>query len=258
MDQKNRQFSAITLLITHYNRSSSLSRLLNQFRKLDCRFGDIVVSDDGSNPEHMSELEKLKSEYSFQLITTPVNKGLGNNINKGQDAVNTPYTVYIQEDFLPSADFATHLEDAYLFMQERQDLDIVRFYAYYNYPYLENYKLGYSEMKIPWLALNYTKIYFYSDHPHLRRSSFLEKFGRYAEGLKGDKTEYKMCINFIQKKGKGLFYDNFKALFDQINSEDEPSMMKRSNWTQSKNPFIKLIRDLYRQFKYNYDLKFSR
>ena len=258
MDHSSHHFKEITLLITHYNRSKSLARLLSHFRKLNCSFGDIIVSDDGSKPEHLSELENLKSEYLFQLITTPANKGLGNNINKGQDAVKTPYTIYVQEDFLASTEFTTHLLDAFEFMEERKDLDIVRFYAYYKYPYLVPYKKGFSEMKIPPSAMNYTKIYFYSDHPHLRRSSFLEKFGRYAEGLKVDKTEYNMCIHFIQKKGKGLFYDDFKGLFDQVNSEAEPSTVIRSNWTQSKNPFIKILRDLYRQVKYNYDLKFSR
>ncbi len=252
------EFHDLTLLITHYNRSSSLARLLSTFKMQNCVFGDIVVSDDGSKPEHLSQLEKLKIEYGFQLITTPINKGLGNNINKGQDAVKTPYTLYIQEDFLPVEDFALHLRDAYDFMNERKELDIVRFYAYYNYPYLIPFKNGYSEMKIPAIALNYTKIYFYSDHPHLRRSSFFEKFGRYAEGLKGDKTEYKMCISFIQNKGKGLFYNEFKGLFDQVNSEIEPSTMTRSSWTQSRNSLVKIVRDLYRQVKYNLDLKFSK
>ena len=31
--------------------------------------------------------------------------GLGNNINKGQDAVKTPLTLYVQEDFTPAAIF---------------------------------------------------------------------------------------------------------------------------------------------------------
>ena len=107
----------------------------------------------------------------------------------------------------------------------------------------------------PWFT-NYKKIYYYSDHPHLRRSSFFERFGRYEEGLKGDKTEYKMCVSFIKNKGKGLFYDDYKALFKQENSSEEPSTMTRSNWTQSENLLITLVRNIYRQVKYNFDLLF--
>jgi len=252
------EFPNVTLLVTHYNRSSSLERLLDSFDRLECRFGVIIVSDDGSSAEQLDGLKQIQGKYGFKLVTTPDNKGLGNNINKGQEVVTTPYTLYVQEDFVPSASFPKHFLDAVEIMSERRDLDIVRFYAYSPYPYLKLYKKGYSEMLIkPWYT-NYRKIYYYSDHPHLRRSNFLEKFGRYAEGIKGDRTEYRMCVSFIQNKGKGLFYNDFKGLFTQVNSEDEPSTMKRKSLTTSKNPLISLVRYGYRQIRYNYDLLFTK
>ncbi|WP_461452321.1 glycosyltransferase [Mucilaginibacter sp.] len=136
----------VTLLITHYNRSSSLERLLAAFAKQEITFGDIVVSDDGSKPEHLEKLKSLHTIYKFRLITTPVNRGLGNNINKGQDAVNTPYTLYIQEDFNPYPCYKKHLIDALSIVNDRPDIDMVRFYAYFKYPYLKPYRDGYSEM----------------------------------------------------------------------------------------------------------------
>src|SRR5690554_1095320 len=93
------RFEDVTLLITHYNRSRSLERLLRAFQDLGFQFGGIVVSDDGSRPEHLERLHLLKEAFNFNLVTTPKNRGLGNNINKGQDAVTTPYTLYVQEDF---------------------------------------------------------------------------------------------------------------------------------------------------------------
>jgi glycosyltransferase involved in cell wall biosynthesis len=259
MKNPTHYFPDVTLLITHYNRSSSLERLLKSFQDLDCAFGDIVVSDDGSKPQHLEAIKALESQYPFRLITTPQNKGLANNINKGQAAVKTPYTLYVQEDFVPKPAFATHFQDALAMMEQEKDLDIVRFYAYFSYPYLEPYKKGFSRMLYkPWFT-DYNKIYYYSDHPHLRRSNFLEKFGRYVEGIKSDKTEYLMCVSFIQKKGKGLFLDDFNAMFDQKNSSDEPSTVQRDNWRQqSRNPFVVLLRTVYRQVKYNYDLLFDK
>ncbi|TGD81166.1 glycosyltransferase [Hymenobacter wooponensis] len=247
-------FPEVTLLITHYNRSKSIERLLRNFADLGVTFGDIVVSDDGSKPVHQNALQELQKQFQFRLITTPVNKGLGNNLNKGQDAVTTPYTLYVQEDFVPSKQFTPHFQDAYAIMQKAEDIDIVRFYAYYAYPYLKPYGQGFSEMLYkPWY-LNTTKIYHYSDHPHLRRSSFMEKFGRYKEGIKSDRTEYLMCLSFIQNYGKGLFYDNFNDLFTQENSAEEPSTVTRSNWRNSDNFLIAMIRMAFRQVKYNYDL----
>ena len=202
----------------------------------------------------MDQLKQIQQLYGFKLILSEVNKGLGNNLNKGQDAVTSEFTLYVQEDFIPTAEFAPNFKNALAMMSSNKELDIVRFYAYVKYPYLKPYKDGFSEMLIkPWYT-DYMKIYYYSDHPHLRRSNFLNKFGRYAENVKGDRMEYRMCVSFIQNKGKGLFFDNFKSLFIQENSENEPSTMSRKNWTQTKNPVISMLRYVYRQLKYNYDI----
>ena len=223
---------------------------LTAFEKLNCTFGAIVVSDDGSRPEHLNKIRQLKNRFSIQLITAEVNKGLGNNINKGQDAVKTPYTLYVQEDFEPSEIFPAHFEDALSFMRADQKLDIVRFYAYFKYPNLKPFKNGFSEMVYSFWDMNHLKFYYYSDHPHLRRSNFFEKFGRYPEGIKGDLTEYKMAISFLQNKGKGLFFNEFTKLFYQKNSSDEPSTMERPDWRLSKNPVIQLSRLIYLRYRW--------
>jgi len=251
MDVNGFVFEEVTLLITHYNRSRSLARLLEAFRALNISFGDVVVSDDGSKPENLEKVRALQQDFSFRLITTPVNKGLGNNINKGQDAVKTPYTLYVQEDFEPKPVFAQHFQDALQFMKDDAELDLARFYAYFKYPYLKPYGKGFAQMvfkPFPW-ANNHLKFYVYSDHPHLRRSTFLQKFGRYPEGIKGDITEYRMALSFIQKKGKGIFFENFNDLFYQKNSPDEPSTMGRSSWRESRNIFALAARAVYLQFK---------
>ncbi len=249
-------FAPITLLITHYNRSRSLRRLLEAFANLNCSFGGIVVSDDCSKPEHLTALQALRNEFGFMLVTTPQNGGLGHNINKGQDAVQTLYTLYIQEDFVPKLAFIPELQRALSLMEQNPAVDFARFYAYIRYPYMTPYQGGFSAMQFPRLGLDYTKIYMYSDHPHLRRSSFLQKFGRYAEGLNVDKTEYRMCISFLQNNGKGLFFRDFKTLLAQENDTAEPSTIARSEWTNSGNPAIAAVRYVYRQLKYNFDIQF--
>jgi len=254
MNEVTHFFDDVTLLVTHYNRSKSLERLLQSFKNLNCLFEDIVVSDDGSKPEHLNYITELQNSYAFRLILTPVNKGLGNNINKGQDAVKTKYTLYVQEDFEPAADFAFHFADAVNIMQEKPGLDMIRFYAYFKYPYLKPYRNGFSEMQFKWWLPGYKKFYYYSDHPHLRKSNFFEKFGRYPEGVKGDVTEYRMMMSFIKEKGKAMFYEDYKGLFFQKNSSDEPSTMKRNFWRENNNIFVHLLRETYRHFKFNYDL----
>lgn len=258
MTEYKNTYNDVSLLITHYNRSSSLERLLKAFEEQQVLFKEVVVSDDCSQPVHLTHVQELANQYKFKLVTTPINKGLGNNLNKGQSVITSPYTLYVQEDFIPLPDFITHFNDALGMMHNAPEIDIARFYAYAPYPYLKPYKKGFSEMIYkPWF-LDKNKIYNYSDHPHLRRNSFFDRFGKYSEGIKSDKTEYEMCISFIQNKGKGLFYDKYDSLFAQENSAEEPSTVKRSNWRQSGNPLVSFVRLIYRQFKYNYDIHFNR
>jgi len=249
-------FPTVTLLVTHYNRSQSLARLLQAFQKQEITFGNIVVSDDGSKLEQIDKLNDLVPQYQFNLVTTPQNKGLGNNINKGQDAVTTAYTLYVQEDFDPFPGYGRHLKNALSIMNERADVDMVRFYAYFKYPYLKPYRDGFSEMIFKIWYPGYKKFHVYSDHPHLRRTTFFEKFGRYAEGIKGDRTEFLMNLSFIKKKGKAMFYEDFKGLFNQVNSSDEPSTMTRSDMRQSNNPLIVVARAVYRNVKHTWEVLF--
>lgn len=249
-------FNNITLLITHYNRSQSLEKLLKSFISLDVHFGEIIVSDDGSKENHLQELYKLKENYSFNLITTPVNKGLGNNINKGQDAVKTKYTLYIQEDFVSKQKLIEKLKIAHQFLEEDDELDFVRFYAYTRYPNLKPYKEGFSLMEFKHYKIWETprKFHFYSDHPHLRRSTFFNKFGRYSEGIKSDRTEYNMMMQVLSVGTKAYFYEDFKALLDQENSSSEPSTVKRNHWRENQSFTIKLIRHTYRYLRFNLEL----
>jgi glycosyltransferase involved in cell wall biosynthesis len=254
---KKHNFPEVSLLITHYNRPGSLERLLNNFKNLNCTFGEIIVSDDASKPENLKQLFELQKSFDFKLITTEKNKGLGNNINKGQQAISKLLTLYVQEDFVAKAAFPEKLHNAISFIKEDPKLDIVRFYAYTLFPFLTPVGNGFSLMKFDAADIfsTYRKFYMYSDHPHLRRSSFLQKFGDYREGVNVEMAEYSMMMSFLKKNGKGLFYEDFQGLFDQMNSSDEPSTFKR-NWKRHPNFLIGIARHIYRHIKFNYDLRF--
>jgi glycosyltransferase involved in cell wall biosynthesis len=246
-------FAEVSLLITHYNRSESLTRLLESFEALQCRFEAIIVSDDASQEAHLQQLHHLQKRYSFQLITSPANKGLANNINKGQRAVTTPYTLYIQEDFQPLPAFPKNLEQAMRVLKEDNAIDLVRFYAYFKYPCLRNKKNGFATMQFNRGQWGYKKFYQYSDHPHIRRSQFLERFGPYKEGIKSDKAEYVMMLSFLQKKGKGVFYENFQDLFIQKNSTIEPSTVYRNFFSSANTGFLAAVKAIYRTIKLHID-----
>jgi glycosyltransferase involved in cell wall biosynthesis len=250
----NKSFNNVTLLITHYNRSHSLERLLRAFKESGSSFQDIVISDDGSKQEHIDHINSLKEHYNFRLITTAKNRGLGNNINKGQDAVNTEYVLYVQEDFVPLQPFTEYFSKGLAIMEEDKTVDTVRFYSYLNYPKLVPVKDGFSQMVFDPLSFDLDKVPMYSDHPHLRRKSFFDKFGRYAENKSGDKTEYDMMISFLRNKGKGYLFADYKALLEPINSSSEPSTMleTRNFWRNNNSYVLRNVRAVYRWLLFNY------
>lgn len=258
MEIKNAYFfENVSLLITHYNRSKSLHRLLEAMQKLNVTFGEIVVSDDRSSYAHLQNLLEYQKIFNFKLITAPVNKGLPNNINKGQEAVLKPYTLYVQEDFMPSEVFPIKFQHSLEIMQERPDIDIARYWAYWKYPYLKSIRNGFSEMEFSIFKMGYKKFYVYSDACHLRRSNFFAKFGKFLENLPSDRAEYLMMMFFIRKHGKAIYNDNYNDMFDHRNSEDEPSTVERDFISYSEgNPIITIIRNLYRNIKFNLDYLF--
>ena len=250
MDKKY-YFEDVALLITHYNRSKSLERLLESLREQRCFFEEIVVSDDCSNAEHRAYIEEnLVPRFGFRFLTVPRNGGLGQNINKGQDAVICPFTLYIQEDFIALNGCGEHIQNGRALMKEQPDLDIVRFYSYLGYPRLVTVRAGFSEMIFKVGDKGLHKFAFYSDHPHLRRSNFLQQFGRYKEGLNPENTEFRMMISFLQRKGKGLLFEDYKSVFEQVNTAVEPSTMKRKFWRFSDSRAIMLAVTSYRYLKF--------
>lgn len=250
MTDKSFSFPETTLLITHYNRSLSLERLLNTFEALHCHFGQIIVSDDGSAEYHFKRLLNLKEQYPFDLVRADINSGLGHNINKGQDAVKTEYTLYIQEDFEPTPLFPVKLGEALKFLRADPTLDLVRFYAFFDYPVKVPFQQGFSELKFTWTHPSHLKFYVYSDHPHLRRSDFLTRFGRYPEGEVGDRTEFDTALRFLKRGGKALFFDQYSSLFLHQNSSHEPSTMGRLSWKESDRWSVEFLRTLYLRYRW--------
>ncbi len=250
-------YNDITLLVTHFNRSRSLERLLDSLKKLDLQFQEIIVSDDGSRLEHLDYLTKLQNEYQFSIVPVDKeNKSLGNNINKGQKLVKTAYTLYIQEDFVAQPELVEKLDKAHQFLEKDQNLDFVRFHAYFEFPNLKPVSDGFLEMQFSQAKFwqGYRKFYLYSDHPHLRRTNFFERFGEYKERIRPDRTEYKMMMQVLAASPKAYIYQEINVLLKQENSEDEPSTIKRNFLRNNNHFFASTARIIYRYLRFNLDL----
>jgi glycosyltransferase involved in cell wall biosynthesis len=245
-------FNEVALLITVYNRSSSLERLLVSLKALDIHFGEIVVSDDFSNEFHLSKMKSFQELFGFKLIQAEINKGLANNINKGQNAISKEFVIYIQEDFVPEEIFADTLAQSLAILKKDDGIDTIRFYSYFPYPNTKPYNSQFDEMVFEhnFLKWNHLKFYMYSDHPHIKRRSFVDKFGKYKEGIQSDEAEFEMCLSYIKNSGRGLLVKEFSKVFDQKNNIDEPSTIGRKLWRQKQTSSVQILRRIFLIFRY--------
>nr|WP_199082925.1 hypothetical protein [Pedobacter sp. ASV19] len=117
---------------------------------------------------------------------------------------------------------------------------------------VRSYNQNFNEMifESSFLKWNHLKFYMYSDHPHLRRSTFFNRFGKYDEGIKPDSTEFNMALSFIKNKGRGLLVKDIYGIFDQKNSADEPSTINRSSWREQDSFVVRSMRRLFLVYRY--------
>lgn len=223
----------------------------------------MIISDDGSKAEHVIYLLQLRRQYGFRLLTTPANCEKGSDINLGQDATTLPFTLYLQEDFEPTSNFVPYFTNALTMMEHDEKWDIARLYSSVAYPYTKPLGEGFSEMKFhhaPWYT-NHNKFYMYTDEPHLRRSNFLQKFGRYSEAVPRTESEYRMAVSFIKKKGKGLFCDNHTMLFTERKERTELYANDNNKIIKKRKNVIAFVQAVYlkiRLLKCTFDLAFMR
>lgn len=245
-------FDKTTLLITHYNRSASLAKLLGTLKDQQIFFRQIVVSDDASLPEHQEAIQKLQTLYQFTYVPADKNGGLGKNINKGVQAVTSEYLLYIQEDFYPTDQFLDRLIDAHQILENEIDIDIVRFFSYFKMPFQRTFNEHFSHLDLHFFAPSNKQFHIYSDHPHLRRNSYIKKFGIYPTGLRPDKTEYRMIMKFLQRKGKAIIINDHQSLL-KLNNDEEGSTYSTNFWRESNLFIVIWLRNIYRFLKYRYD-----
>lgn len=247
------QLAQTSLLITHYNRSSSLKLLLSKMDALNISFSKIIVSDDHSDIDHLSALKEMSIQFGFELLTTPVNKGLGASLNALQQATRSELLFYVQEDFVPEPSLKNALEEGVKMMQENENWDLIRFYAFpwAPYPYRQSFRKGFSELKFSLSPAynSHLKFFMYSDHPHLKRQNFARKFGPYREGVSGDRTEQGMCRSFLKNNGKALYYEDHQQLFAHENSADEPAQDRSQGSISQRMKRFEPVYSLYLQYR---------
>jgi glycosyltransferase involved in cell wall biosynthesis len=183
----------VSILFITYNRSDLLEIAFRSIReRMD--FGDLrvelVVSDDASDPAHLSRVRSLPFDT---YLLSETNQGLGANTNKGIAGTQGRYILQIQDDFEFVGDRAL-LFAALQVIQEDPDVGIVQLTNETpDVPHETRFLvdgtryLVFENDGIPQLQDSGARPY--SDRPHLKRRQFYEDVGPYKEGLRLDVME---------------------------------------------------------------------
>ncbi|WP_179315813.1 glycosyltransferase family 2 protein [Winogradskyella undariae] len=183
----------LSILITHYNRSDALKQCIQAVRSIEwSMLFEIVVSDDGSEEEHLNSIKKI---HGIRIIFAEENEGLAANINKGIKACKGDYLLYCQEDFLIKPDLENILKECYGLLNKDR-LDMIRFRANYHFPKLNPLSLHVGGIpKFSWKNFHYNAFQ-YSDNIFLTTPAFFEQNKFYLEDTNGDygETEYAIRV----------------------------------------------------------------
>lgn len=182
----------VSVLFITYNRSDLLEIAFQSIReRMD--FGNLhvefVVSDDASDPAHLSRIRSLPFD---KHLLSETNKGLGANTNKGIVATKGRYILQIQDDF-EFVGARSLILTALQIMEVDRDVGIIQ---------LTNETPGvphevrsledgtrYLVFENDGIPLRDSGARPYSDRPHLKRRQFCKDVGPYREGMRLDVME---------------------------------------------------------------------
>jgi glycosyltransferase involved in cell wall biosynthesis len=105
----------VSIIIAFYNNPHMLNWVLTGFQRQDFNEFEIVIADDGSREEVISEIMDLKKSYSFPIQHVwHEDKGWRKTqiLNKAVQASKSPYLVFIDGDCIPHRAFVReHFEN---------------------------------------------------------------------------------------------------------------------------------------------------
>ena len=193
-------YPLISVILASYNRSDYLKRSLDAFWSC-CTYPnlELIVSDDGSSPEHVQQILKLPVD---RIVFAKKNQGLGANNNQGLRQAKGDYIFYLQDDFLchHRGDF---MQDALEILQTHEHVGLVKMifedtWQRYETCYTQKNHRLYQILSNQQPASS-RHIYIYSDSPHLKKRDFHTRLGNYREGLPVGQTEEEFCKRFLEK-----------------------------------------------------------
>jgi hypothetical protein len=167
--------------------NTCISRALREITCKDFEMHVKCVSESERDPLHNWYGDHLKLFCESRNIPLAFREGkadLGSAMNFANRASQTKYTMILQDDFY--LERPIDLSEGIRTLEDNPNIDFIR----YSYPaHLVSFKGSFHS----WRILDEQKDWPYGDDPHLRRSTFAQKFGHYKEQERHGASESHMA-----------------------------------------------------------------
>lgn len=203
-------FPPVTMLICTYNREQELIETLHALHDNIYYEGErrYLICDDCTPPDQDGDyLTRLKSHAIWKtlkprFIPTEINSGWGVNVNYGLLHVDTPYTFFVEDDYLLMKEL--DLREGVAIMEAHPHVGMIRYrgtagdhLVYHQFEaniahHMPDYHQGLGlPGRISYLQIDSgsPSVYIYSHGPHLKHFRFHQFYGMYPTGLKLGETE---------------------------------------------------------------------
>lgn len=170
---------------------AALESLRLRLKTSDCVL-HYVIGAEGLDAPYQNDVRKLCSEYGATLVVNNGPPNLGRNLNNLHSNTSSPWVLYVQDDFVLMEDFDLDYDVAV--MKQHKGIDMIR----YEWRKISRSNLKQAKEDATIWYLSPSEPRFYSDNPHLRRRSWMDRTGLYIT------TDNAACENGMNSKAKSL------------------------------------------------------
>lgn len=113
----------VSIIVANYNNGKYLSKLISSINDSTFLPRELVIVDDGSSDDSVTQLESYSLRYSFiKLIKFASNKGFANALNEGVHSSTGKYILRVDADDFVST---IRIEEQFNFMESNPHIDVL-------------------------------------------------------------------------------------------------------------------------------------
>jgi GT2 family glycosyltransferase len=237
----------VSVVIVGYRRPELLKRTVTSFLATNTYANiEMILSDDGSPPE---ELRRMKELPFDRVVESRRNTGLGANTNRGLGAARGEFVLQLQDDWEccgPGGFIESSIEVA----REWPELGFLRLRTpQEELTYSVRHSTGGRVVRVYDAPQPVADQFVYTDTPHFKSRSAIERLGPYLESRSMARTEIDMRDRFNRQTAVRAAFIEGSHAFEHIgagSSFNRPLPMARVGMFLDRIPAVRWLAAGYR------------